>query len=49
LRQQTVVLADRYKAGSYHLNNLKNIKAPSVVLHGAADPLVALAHARGFA
>jgi pimeloyl-ACP methyl ester carboxylesterase len=39
VRHQTASLLGIYDGG-YRLSNLKNIKAPTVVLHGADDPLV---------
>jgi pimeloyl-ACP methyl ester carboxylesterase len=48
-RQQTVSLVGHFESGSYRLNNLKNIKAPTVVLQGADDPLVPVESARDIA
>jgi pimeloyl-ACP methyl ester carboxylesterase len=48
-RQQTVSLVGHLESGGYRLNNLKRITAPTVVLHGADDPLVPVESARDIA
>jgi pimeloyl-ACP methyl ester carboxylesterase len=48
-RQQTVSLVGHLESGSYRLNNLKNITAPTVVLQGADDPIVPVESARDIA
>lgn len=49
VRQQFVILVDRYENPPYRLTNLENIQAPTVVLHGADDPLVPVESAQELA
>lgn len=39
-RQQTVSLVGHLESAEYRYDNLENIRAPTAVIHGAADPLV---------
>jgi pimeloyl-ACP methyl ester carboxylesterase len=48
-RQGTAILVDRFVQPSYRLTHLETIKAPTVVLHGSADPLVPVAAAEELA
>ena len=48
-RQQTVTLIDHLDSTRYRLNHLKTIKAPTVVLQGADDPLQPVASAKDIA
>jgi pimeloyl-ACP methyl ester carboxylesterase len=48
-RQQVAALADRYEPGQYRLGHLAAIRAPTVVLQGADDPLQPVATARDLA
>jgi pimeloyl-ACP methyl ester carboxylesterase len=48
-RQQTVSLLGHYEPDNYRLNNLQNISAPTVILHGSEDPLVPIAAAEDIA
>jgi pimeloyl-ACP methyl ester carboxylesterase len=49
VRQQTVSYLGHIESASYRLNNLENIEVPTVVLHGAEDPLVPLESAEDIA
>jgi pimeloyl-ACP methyl ester carboxylesterase len=49
IRQQTVILVDRFEPTKYRLNNLKNIKAPTIVLQGTDDPIEAVESAKDIA
>lgn len=49
VRQQTVSFVSHIESASYRLNNLENIAAPTVVLHGTDDPLVPVASAEDIA
>jgi pimeloyl-ACP methyl ester carboxylesterase len=48
-RQGTAVLVDRYEPTAYRRSHLATITAPTVVLHGDADPLVPVAAAQELA
>lgn len=48
-RQATVSLVGHIESAAYRRSNLPSIKAPTVVLHGADDPVVAVASARDIA
>lgn len=49
IRQQTVIIVDRFEGAHYRLNNLQNIKAPTLVLQGADDPIVPVEAAKDIA
>lgn len=49
VRHQTVSLVGHLESAAYRLNNLENIKAPTVVLQGANDPLVPVESAEDIA
>src|SRR5690606_14282977 len=49
VRHQFVILVDRYENPPYRLTNLETIQAPTVVLHGADDPLVPVESAQELA
>lgn len=49
VRHQFVILVDRYENPPYRLTNLETIQAPTVVLHGADDPLVPIESAQELA
>jgi pimeloyl-ACP methyl ester carboxylesterase len=48
-RQATAILVDRYEPAAYRRSHLATITAPTVILHGAADPLVPAAAAEDLA
>lgn len=49
IRQQTVSLVGHLDSAHYRLNNLANIKAPTIVIQGTADPIVPVASAEDIA
>ncbi len=49
VRQQTVSFLGHIESAGYRLNNLENIQAPTVVLHGDSDPLVPVESAEDIA
>jgi pimeloyl-ACP methyl ester carboxylesterase len=48
-RQETASFLGHFESDSYRLNNLQNIEAPTVVVHGTEDPLVPIESAQDIA